>query len=108
MLRISLAACVFAASFAMPALAQNTMSGPMANPPPAPGGSPSAATPANDASSMTCDQMMTKAQSMSSSSGAHMTMAQREISSAQMAQAKNDDAGCKMHAAKALNVLREP
>jgi hypothetical protein len=108
MLRIPLAACVFALSFPLAALAQNTMSGPAPqNLPPNQTTSPSGSMPANGMSSMTCDQMMAKAQSMSgSASSSRMTMAHSEISMAQMAQAKNDDAGCTMHAMKAMDAVK--
>lgn len=106
MLRIPLAACVFALSFPMAAQAQNTMSGPAPqSSPPAQTSSPAA--PANGMSSMTCDEMMSKAQSMPASApSGRMTMAHSEISMAQMAQAKNDDAGCKMHAMKAMDAVK--
>jgi hypothetical protein len=95
MLRLTLAAGAFALSLAMPAFAQNTMSGP----------SPSAMK-ASD-TSMSCNQMMAKASSMAThATGAARTMAQNQMSQARMAKAKGDDAGCKMHTEKAMGYMK--
>jgi hypothetical protein len=95
MLRMTLAAGALALSLAMPAFAQNTMSGPSTS-----------AMKASD-TSMTCDQMMAKANSMSvSSTGARMTMAQNQKHMAMLAKQKNDDAGCKMHMEKAMGYMK--
>jgi hypothetical protein len=99
MLRIPLAAGAIALSLAMPAFAQNTMSGGSMN--------SNGSMSSSDMSAMTCDQMMTKARSMStSSSGAGMSMAQKEMGMAQAAKAKNDEAGCKMHMMKAMGDMK--
>ncbi|MFL6691176.1 MAG: hypothetical protein ACJ8IR_13480 [Alphaproteobacteria bacterium] len=93
MLRMTLAASALALSLAMPAFAQNTMSGP-------------STMKASD-TSMTCDQMMAKANSMSvSSTGARMTMAQNQKHMAMLAKQKNDEAGCKMHMEKAMGYMK--
>ena len=93
MLRMTLAAGALALSLAMPAFAQGTMSGP-------------SAMKASD-TSMTCDQMMAKANSMSvSSTGARMTMAQNQKHMAMLAKQKNDEAGCKMHMEKAMGYMK--
>ena len=95
MLRTTLAASALALSLAMPAFAQNTMSGP-----------PASAMKASD-TSMTCDQMMAKATSMSTSAtGARMTMMQNQKHMAMLAKQKNDEAGCKMHMQKAMDMMR--
>lgn len=105
MLRIPLAAGALALVVAMPALAQNTMSGPSQSPPPVRATTPPGSMSSSSMSSMTCDEMMAKAQAMPGSASG-MAMAQHEISMAQMAQGKNDDAGCKMHAMKAMDAMK--
>jgi hypothetical protein len=103
MLRISLASGALALVLAMPAFAQNTMSSQPQSPPP---NQPMSSTGSN-MSSMTCDQMMAKAQSMSmSATGARMTMAQNETHMATMAKQKNDEASCKMHMTKAMSYMK--
>jgi len=98
MLRSSLAAGAIALSLTMPAFAQT--------PAPAQSTTPGGAMSAQPAA-MTCDQMMAKARSMSTSaSGARMTMEQREMSLARQAKAKNDEAGCKMHMEKVMRLVR--
>lgn len=92
--RIPMAACVMGLCLAMPAFAQNSMSS-------------TSAMSSSGTSTMTCDQMMAKAQRMSASStGARMTIAQNERHMATMAKAKNDEAGCKMHMAKAMQDMK--
>jgi hypothetical protein len=89
--RIPLALCL-----TVPAFAQY---GPSASPP--------AAMSTSTTSTMTCDQMMKQADRMSmSSTGARMTMAQDERHMATMAKAKGDEAGCKMHMAKAMHDMK--
>ena len=93
MLRMTLAASALALSLTIPAFAQGTMSGP-------------STMKASD-TSMTCDQMMAKAGSMSTSaSGARMTMMQNQKHMAMLAKQKNDEAGCKMHMQKAMDMMR--
>jgi hypothetical protein len=94
MLRFFLAAGATALCLAVPAAAQNTMSGPSNSTTPS-------ATPA-----MTCDQMMAQANRMSmSATGARMTMAQNERHMATMAKEKGDEAGCKTHMEKAMKLM---
>ena len=94
--RISIAACATVICIAVPAAAQNTMSGPSAK-----------STMSTTASTMTCDQMMAQEKRMSmSSSGARMTMAQNERHMATVAKEKGDQAGCKMHMQNAMKVLK--
>lgn len=93
MLRTCLVTAAIACALALPASAQNTMSGP------APAAAPSSA--------MTCDQMMVKEQSMTMhANGARMTMAQNHMHLATMAKQKNDEAGCKMHVQKAMDLMK--
>jgi hypothetical protein len=93
MLRLSLAAGAVALCVAIPAFAQGTMSGP--------------STMKAADTSMTCNQMMTKARSMSThGSGAQMSMMQNQLSMASRAMANKDEAGCKMHAQKAMDVMK--
>jgi hypothetical protein len=95
MLRFSIAAGAVAICLAMPAAAQNSMSG------------PSSMSSAPAATGMTCDQMMAQADRMSTSStGARMTMAQNERHLATQAKAKNDEAGCQMHMTKAMQMMK--
>ena len=99
MLRIPLAAGAMALLIAMPAFAQNTMSGGSMN--------SNSNMSSSDKSAMTCDQMMAKAQSMSANgTGAKMTMMHNEMNMAQQAKAKNDEAGCKMHMMKAMGDMK--
>jgi len=89
--RISIACCAVAVCFGVPALAQNTMTGPSSS----------------ASSAMTCDQMMKQADRMSvSSTGARITMAKNERHMATMAKAKGDEADCKMHMDKAMKLMR--
>jgi hypothetical protein len=98
MLRFSLAAGAMALCFAVPAFAQNTMSSPPAGTAPMSSGG---------MSGITCDQMMTREQAMSTSAtGARLSLAQNETILARRAEAQKDDAGCKMHMEKAMKVLR--
>ena len=56
---------------------------------------------------MTCDQMMAKAGTTSTSaSGGRMAMEQKEMSMARQAKAQKDEAGCKMHMEKAMRLMR--
>jgi hypothetical protein len=96
MLRIALAAGAVALCLASPAFAQGTMSGPS-----------TASTMKAGDTTMTCNQMMAKAQSMSThGSGAQMTMMQNQMNMAKQAMANKDDAGCKMHAQKAMDAMK--
>jgi hypothetical protein len=55
---------------------------------------------------MTCYQIMEKVKSLSiSASGATMDFMQKEMRAARAARANNDEAGCKMHATKALQLI---
>jgi hypothetical protein len=82
---------------AVPAFAQGSVYGPSNN---------TGSSPPTDTSAMTCDQIMWKVQSMSlTASGAIMDMKQKEMLAARQAKAKNDEAGCKMHATKALQLM---
>lgn len=84
---------------ALPALAQTSSTSTTAA---KPGAAPSAMS-TEEVSAMTCDQMMTKAQSMSTTStAAGMTMAHNEMKMAQAAKAKGDEGGCKTHMQKAM------
>lgn len=97
MLRISLVAGAATLLLAMPAMAQNSMSS----------ASPSNSMSAADTSSMTCDQMMAKEQTMSANgTGAKLAMAQKERTLATQAKGSGDEAGCKMHMTKAMNALK--
>lgn len=97
MLRISLAAGALALSLAMPAFAQNSMSGGMNS---------NNGMQSDSMSAMTCDQMMAKAKaSTTTGSAAKMTMMHNEMAMAQKAKAKNDEAGCKMHMEKAMDEM---
>lgn len=90
--KIMTVACAVAVCFALPAIAQNSMSSSMSSSGP---------------SAMTCDQMMAKAQRMSSSStGARMAMAQNQMHLAKVAKQKNDEAGCKAHVQQAMNAMK--
>lgn len=103
MLRIPLAAAALALCLAVPAFAQGTMSGP----PSQAGAMQSGNMSSNNMSSMTCDQMMAKAKSMTTHGTAgQMTMMQNQMSMARQAEAKSDEAGCKMHAQKAMDVIK--
>jgi hypothetical protein len=98
MLRMSLTAGGVALFLAVPAFAQGSMYGPS--------NSTTGSMPSNDTSAMTCDQIMEKVKSLSlSAPGATMALKQKEMIAARAAQAKNDDAGCKMHATKALQLV---
>lgn len=97
MLRMSLTAGGVVLCLAMPAFAQGSMYGP-------PNGTMGSSS--NDTSAMTCDQIMEKVKSMSiSAPGATMAMKQKEMIAARAARARDDEAGCKMHATKALQLL---
>jgi hypothetical protein len=107
MLQISLAFGALALVLAVPAFAQDTMSSQPQSPPPNQPMSATGSMSSDSMSSMTCDQMMAKAQSMSmSATGARMTMAQNETHMATMAKQKNDEAGCKMHMTKAMSYMK--
>jgi hypothetical protein len=96
MLRIPLTAGAMALCLSVPAFAQY---GPSAAPP--------AAMSTTTTSTMTCDQMMKQADRMPmSSTGARMTMAQNQRHLAFEAKTKNDEAGCKMHMAKAMQDMK--
>ena len=98
MLRIPLAAGALALCLAAPAFAQGTMSGPS---------NQTGAMQSNNMSSMTCGQMMAKAKSMTTHGTAgQMTMMQNQMDMARQAEAKSDEAGCKMHAQKAMDVMK--
>ena len=89
MLRISLTAGGFALCLAAPAFAQVGMYG-----------------PSDSTANMTCDQIMEKVKSLSiSAPGATMALKRKEMIAARAAKARNDEAGCKMHATKALQIL---
>jgi len=98
MLRFSMAAGAIALSMAMPAFAQT--------PTPAQSTSPAGTTPPQT-TAMTCDQMMAKAGTTSTSaSGGRMAMEQKEMTMARQAKAQKDEAGCKMHMEKAMRLMR--
>lgn len=98
MLRIPLAAGVLALCVAVPAFAQGTMSGPS---------SQTSSMKASDTSSMTCDQMMKKANAIyGGGSAGQMSMMQKEMGMAKEAKEANDESGCKMHAQKAMDVMK--
>jgi hypothetical protein len=98
MLRYFLAAGAIALSLTMPVFAQTST--PMQSTTPAGAMSPQTAA-------MTCDQMMAKAGTMSTSaSGGRMAMEQKEMSLARQARAQKDEAGCKMHMEKAMRLMR--
>lgn len=91
MLRMSLTAGGVALCLAAPALAQGSMYGP---------------SNGNGTSAMTCDQIMEQVKSLSiSAPGGTMALKQKEMIKARAAKARNDEAGCKMHATKALQLL---
>ena len=93
MLRISLTIGAFALFLAVPAFAQGS-------PPNRTTGS------ANDTSGMTCNQIMERVRVMSIvGPGATMDLKQKEMIAARAAQAQNDEAGCKLHARKALQFV---
>ena len=99
MSRIPILAGATALVLALPALAQTTAA-PTAS-------STSKTSPSTmsteETSAMTCDQMMTKAQSMATTStAAGMTMAHKEMNMAKAAKAKGDEGGCKTHMQKAM------
>ena len=97
MLRMSLTAGGLALCLALPAFAQSSMPGPSDYTP----GSPTV-----DTSGMTCDQIMEKVKTLSiSAPGATLAWKQKEIIKARAAKANNDEAGCKLHATAALQVL---
>lgn len=97
MLRMSLTAGGVVLCLAMPAWAQGSMYGPSNG---------ATGSSSNDTSAMTCDQIMEKVKSMSiSAPGATMAMKQKEMIAARAAKARNDEAGCKLHATKALQLL---
>ena len=95
MLRMSLAAGGVAICLAVPAFAQ--------------GLAPTSTTnsmPSDDTSAMTCDQIMQNVKEHSlASSGAIMDMKQKEMVAARAAKDNNDEAGCKMHASRALKLI---
>ena len=98
MLRMSLAAGGIALCLAAPAFAQGSMYGP-----------PNSTTnmmPPDDTSTMTCDQIMEKVRQLSlQGPGATMAFKQKEMIAARAARAQNDEAGCKMHATRALQLV---
>ena len=97
MLRMSLTAGALALCLALPALAQESMSG-------SPTG-PTRSMPL-DTSTATCDQIMTRVQARSTySTAVRMARKQNEMVAARAAQRQNDEAGCKMHAMKALQLM---
>ena len=99
MLRMSLTAGGVALCLAMPAFAQGSMYGPS--------NSSTGLMPSNDTSAMTCDQIMEKVKSMSIfAAGATMALKQKEMTAARAAKATNDEAGCKTHATKALQLMK--
>jgi hypothetical protein len=98
MLRMSLTAGGVALFLAMPAFAQGSMYGPS--------NSTTGSMPSNDTSAMTCNQIMEKVKSLSlTAPGATMALKQNEMIKARAARARNDEAGCKMHATKALQLV---
>jgi hypothetical protein len=98
MLRMSLTIGGVALCLAVPAFAQGSMYG-QSN-------STTGSVPSNDTSAMTCDQIMLRVQSMSlTSSAVRMDLKQKEMIAAREAKANNDEAGCKMHATKALQLM---
>jgi len=95
MLRMSLAAGGVALCLALPAVAQGSMT------------PSSSSMPSNDTSGMTCVQIMEKVKSLSIyAPGATMDFMQKEMRAAREARDNNDDAGCKMHATKALQLIK--
>lgn len=95
MLRMSLTAGGVALFLTVPAFAQV---GPPDN---APGSAPSV-----DTSGMTCDQIMEKVKTLSiSAPGGTLALKQKEMIAARAAKADNDEAGCKLHATRALQIL---
>ncbi|HLY04917.1 MAG TPA: hypothetical protein VKR31_04135 [Rhizomicrobium sp.] len=98
MLRMSLTTGGLVLFLALPALAQGSMYGPSSG---TTGSMPSAYT-----SAMTCDQIMERVKTMSiSAPGATMALKQKEMIKARAARARNDEAGCKLHATKALQII---
>src|SRR5215469_9040679 len=98
MLRMSLTAGGVALCLAVPAFAQDSMYGPS--------NGTTGSTPANDTSAMTCDQIMEKVKTMSiQGPGAIMALNQKEMIAARTALDKNDEAACKSHATKALQLV---
>lgn len=97
MLRMSLAASGVAICLAVPAFAQGLAPDSTTN-----------SMPSDDTSAMTCDQIMQKVRAHSLySSGAIMAMKQKEMAAASAAKNQNDEAGCKMHATKALKLMMQ-
>jgi hypothetical protein len=95
---MSLTAGGVALCLAVPAFAQGSMYGPS--------NSTTGSMPSNDTSAMTCYQIMEKVKSMSIyAPGATMDFMQIEMRAARAARDNNDDAGCKMHATKALQLI---
>ena len=98
MLRMLLTAGGVVLCLAAPVFAQGTMYG-------SPNGA-TGSTPATDTSGMTCNQIMEKVKSLSiSAPGATMALKQKEMIKARAAKARNDEAACKMHATKALQLV---
>jgi len=98
MLRMSLMAGGVALCLAGPAFAQGTTNGPSQN--------TTNPMSSSDTSAMTCDQIMRKVNKMSTSApGATRAHKRNEMIAARAALAKNDEAGCKMHATRALQIM---
>ena len=97
MLRMLLMSGGLALSLALPAFAQNSMPGPSNY---APG------SPTVDTSGMTCDQIIEKVKTLSiSAPGGTLAWKQKELDKARTARDNHDEAGCKLHATAALQVL---
>ena len=98
MLRMLLMAGGVALCLAAPAFAQGSMYGP-----------PNTTTdmiPSDDTSAMTCDQIMEQVRRLSLvGPGATMAFKQKEMIAARAAKAQNDEAACKMHATRALQLV---
>ncbi|MBV9571919.1 MAG: hypothetical protein JO056_11830 [Alphaproteobacteria bacterium] len=101
MSRMSIAIGALALTLSMPAFAQT------ATTPPAGGAMTGPSSTSSSMSSMTCDQMMAKEESMAgNASGARLTAMQNHMSMARQAKAKGDEAGCKTHVQMAMDAMK--
>lgn len=100
MSRMSLTIGALTLALTTPVFAQNA--------PPAGGAMTGPSTaPSSSMSSMTCDQMMAKEQSMATHATApQAAAAQNHMGMAQQAKAKGDEAGCKTHAQMAMDAMK--